>query len=304
MRKHFSNYIEAIAEEHKDIVFITGDLGYNALENLREKMGKRFINAGVAEQNMIGVAAGIASRGYRVVCYSIAPFVVYRCLEQMRNDVCFHNLPVFIAGNGGGYHYGALGSSHHALEDIAVLSGLPNINCYIPAFLDDMKTCMDEMFHRAGPSYLRLGVGKAMPANMAMTHFGAATEPNAKARVSIIAQSPVVNNIIAVLDKQQLWSAIDLFVVNKMPFSQLPDAIFGSIGNTRRVLTVEEHIASGGIGAAVALACAEQSLQPEQFIGLHAKGYPNGLYGNQGYHQQVSGIDAAGIESSLSQLLN
>ena len=100
MRKHFSAFIERVAVENDDVVFITGDLGYNALENLVEKMGKRFINAGVAEQNMVGVAAGMASQGYRVICYSIAPFVVYRCLEQVRNDVCFHNLPVFIVGNG------------------------------------------------------------------------------------------------------------------------------------------------------------------------------------------------------------
>ena len=109
MRKHFSNYIEKVVGEHDDIVFITGDLGYGALENLAAKMGDRFINAGVAEQNMIGIAAGMASQGYRVICYSIAPFVVYRCLEQIRNDVCFHNLPVFVVGNGGGYGYGIHG---------------------------------------------------------------------------------------------------------------------------------------------------------------------------------------------------
>ena len=163
MRKHFSAHIEQLVEKEKDIVFITGDLGYAALENLASKMGDRFINAGVAEQNMVGVAAGIASQGYRVICYSIAPFIVYRCLEQVRNDVCFHNMPVYLVGNGGGYGYGIMGSSHHAIEDIATLSGLPNMTCYVPSFIEDMHTCLDTMLSGRKPSYFRLGLGKNMP---------------------------------------------------------------------------------------------------------------------------------------------
>ena len=94
MRKTFSDTIEKLAASNEKVLFLTGDLGYNALENLRSTMGDRFINAGVAEQNMIGVAAGLAHEGFKVFCYSIAPFIVYRCLEQFRNDVCFHRLPV------------------------------------------------------------------------------------------------------------------------------------------------------------------------------------------------------------------
>src|SRR6185295_6269735 len=126
MRQQFSDYVERVAGERRDLVFVTGDLGYNALENVRRRLGARFINAGVAEQNMVSMAAGMASRGLQVICYSIAPFIVYRCLEQIRNDVCFHNLPVFLVGNGGGYGYGIMGSSHHCLEDLGALSGLPN----------------------------------------------------------------------------------------------------------------------------------------------------------------------------------
>src|SRR3972149_3068805 len=126
MRKIFSDSIEKAALRDEKIIFITGDLGFNAFENLQKSIGDRFINAGVAEQNMIGLAAGLAYKGYKVFCYSIAPFIVYRCLEQTRNDVCFHKLPVFIVGNGGGYGYGIMGSTHHALSDIACLAGLPD----------------------------------------------------------------------------------------------------------------------------------------------------------------------------------
>ena len=134
------------------IIFITGDLGFNAFENLQKKMGDRFINAGVAEQNMIGVAAGMAYKGHRVFCYSIAPFIVHRCLEQFRNDVCLHNMPVCLVGNGGGYGYGIMGSSHHALEDIGVLSGLQNVTCHVPAFTEDVETALNEIISSATPA--------------------------------------------------------------------------------------------------------------------------------------------------------
>ena len=300
MRKHFSNYIEQLAEQNDDIVFITGDLGYNALENLGQKMGDRFINAGVAEQNMIGIAAGMASQGYRVICYSIAPFVVYRCLEQVRNDVCFHNLPVYVVGNGGGYGYGIMGSSHHAIEDIACLSGLPNMRCYVPAFIEDMKTCMDDMFAARAPAYLRLGLGKNMPEYLSSTTYGMGTAPNPDAVLTVISQCPVANNLVAALNNHVQKDKIDVFVINKMPLNELPADVHASIATTKKVLTIEEHISIGGLGSAVSLLINEMSLPVSQFTSLHAEGYPNGLYGSQGYHQQLSGLD----EGNINRIIN
>ncbi len=300
MRKHFSTYIEQVATQNDDVVFITGDLGYNALENLMTAMGDRFINAGVAEQNMVGMAAGMASQGYRVICYSIAPFVVYRCLEQIRNDACFHNLPVYVVGNGGGYGYGIMGSSHHAIEDIGTLSGLPNMRCYVPAFVEDMKACLGEMFERRGPAYFRLGLGKPMPAYLSLTDYGAATQANESAKLTIVAQSPVANNLISALDASEHKDNIDLFMINKMPLATMPAKMAASIRRTKNVLVVEEHIAIGGLGAAIALQVSEQALPLSKFVSLRAEGYPNGLYGTQAYHQQLSGLD----EQNISRTIN
>jgi transketolase len=300
MRKHFSTYLEKAAAEREDLVFITGDLGYNALENLAAVMGDRFINAGVAEQNMIGMAAGMASQEFSVICYSIAPFVVYRCLEQIRNDVCFHNLPVYIVGNGGGYGYGIMGSSHHSIEDIGCLSGLPNMTCYVPAFVDDMNSCLDEMLAKRSPAYLRLGLGKNMPADMHQTLYGSASTGKSDASITIIAQSPVANNLFGALSKNPFAARADVFVVNKMPFTLLPGDITASIKRTRKVLVIEEHIAIGGIGSAVSLLINESALAVDKFVSLRAEGYPGGLYGNQAYHQQESGLD----EENISRTIN
>jgi len=299
MRKHFSAYIEKLAGE-EDIIFVTGDLGYNALENLASKMGNRFINAGVAEQNMIGVAAGMASQGFRVICYSIAPFIVYRSLEQIRNDVCFHDLPVYLVGNGGGYGYGIMGSSHHAIEDIGTLSGLPNMHCYIPAFIEDMNTCMEEMFTSRKPSYFRLGLGKNMPATLTPQSYGAATAENPDAQLTIITQGPVANNLLAAWKEHAHKDKTELFVLNKMPLTSLPEAVSESIQRTKKILVIEEHISIGGIASAVSLLVNENSLPIDKFISLHAQGYPNALYGSQGYHQHISGLD----EENISRIIN
>src|ERR1700722_10031779 len=118
------------ASRHPEFVFLTGDLGSKALEPLRDALGERFINAGVAEQNMVSVGAGLAKAGLRPWVYSIAPFVYARPFEQIRNDVCLHRLPAVLVGNGGGYGYGVMGATHHALEDYGSMLCLPHILVY------------------------------------------------------------------------------------------------------------------------------------------------------------------------------
>src|SRR5882724_929790 len=121
------------ASSRPQFVFLTGDLGYKALEPLRDALGDRFINAGVAEQNMVSVAAGLARGGLRPWVYSIAPFMYARPFEQIRNDVCLHDLPVVFVGNGGGYAYGVMGATHHALEDYGALLTLSDMHVEVPA---------------------------------------------------------------------------------------------------------------------------------------------------------------------------
>ena len=304
MRKEFSSYIEQIAQEREDLIFITGDLGYNALENARAKLGERFINAGVAEQNMVSMAAGMAFEGFQVICYSIAPFVVYRALEQIRNDVCFHNMPVYIVGNGGGYGYGIMGSSHHAIEDIGCLSGLPNMTCYVPAFVEDLNSCLDEMFANKKPSYLRLGLGKNMGRSLSPTFYGVGSKENKDAELTIIAQGPIANNVIAAMDNNEYAGRAELFTINKMPLKTLPDEIRDRISRTKNVLTIEEHIAIGGLGSAVSLIINEQSLPVNKFKSLYAKGYPNNLYGSQSYHQEINGLDSQSISNEINSFFN
>jgi transketolase len=298
MRREFSDAIEKIALEDEKIIFITGDLGYNALENLQEKLGNRFINAGVAEQNMVGLAAGLAYKGFKVFCYSIAPFVVYRCWEQFRNDVCLHNLPVFLVGNGGGYGYGIMGSTHHAIEDIAGLSSLQNVKCWIPAFADEVETSIKEMVAESRPAYLRLGAGKHTPAQEG--DFGSLklVIKSDAPKGSIVALGPVANNVVNVLQQDEFANQFNLFTAKTLPL-QIENEGFDLLQSVDNLLVIEEHVSVGGLAQQLSVQLMERRISFKNFISLRAEGYPDGTYGDQNFHQTQSGLDVENIANKL-----
>ena len=302
MRKEFAAAIERIAQTDEKIVFITGDLGYNALENVVEALGPRFINAGVAEQNMVGVAAGMAYRGYKVFCYSIAPFAVYRCLEQFRNDVCLHNMPVFIVGNGGGYGYGIMGSTHHAIEDLACLSSLQNVNTYIPAFADEVDPMLDQIVAESRPAYLRLGAGPKTPDGAetlgSFKHIVRSDAPLG----TVVALGPVAANVLTALQDELLTGQFDVFTATNLPLHLPTDLAHRWAG--KPLVVVEEHVSIGGLAQQLSVQLLTHGAVPSHFVSLSAQGYPNGLYGDQKYHQQLSGLDPANIARQLAQFTN
>lgn len=157
MRNAFIQELVSLARQHPQIALIVGDLGYSVVEPFADEFPDRFINAGVAEQNMTGLAAGMASEGYHVFTYSIANFPTFRCAEQIRNDVAYHKLPVTVVSVGGGLAYGALGYSHHAVQDYALMRTLPNMLIAAPGDPMEVRACMRYLVANPGPSYLRLG---------------------------------------------------------------------------------------------------------------------------------------------------
>ena len=302
MRNEFSAAVERIGRDDDKVVFITGDLGYNALENVVGALGPRFINAGVAEQNMVGVAAGLAYKGYKVFCYSIAPFAVYRCLEQFRNDVCLHNMPVFLVGNGGGYGYGIMGSTHHAIEDLACLSGLQNVNTYIPAFADEVSPMLDQIISENRPAYLRLGAGPKTP-DGAELHgtFKHIVQSNAPVG-TVVALGPVANNVLTALQDELLTGQFDVFTATNLPLHLPADLAHRWAG--KPLLVVEEHVSTGGLAQQLSVKLLTDGAAPSRFVSLSAQGYPNGLYGDQKYHQQLSGLDPVNIARQLAAFTN
>lgn len=157
MRNAFITELVALAEQHPQVALVVGDLGYSVIEPFADRFPERFINAGIAEQNMTGLAAGMASEGYHVFTYSIANFPTFRCAEQIRNDVDYHRLPVTVVAVGGGLAYGALGYSHHAVQDYALMRTLPNTLIAAPGDPMEVRACLRYLVANPQPSYLRLG---------------------------------------------------------------------------------------------------------------------------------------------------
>ena len=299
MRKYFSEKIESIFLDNKKTIFITGDLGFNALENVQEIAKNRFINGGVAEQSMIGIAAGLAYKGFETFVYSIAPFVTFRCLEQIKIDVCIHNLPVYIIGNGGGYGYGIMGATHHAIEDIACLSALPNMICFFPAFSEDVSFCLEQILERKQPSYLRLGLGKSYQRKISISYVNEIINCD-NPQLTIIALGPIVHNVIEAVEG---LTNISLFTILTIPFINMDEKLFLSIAKSRNILVVEEHVQRGGLGEYLLGYLIKQKINFGSFEMINALGYPSKLYGNQAFHQEESGLDTKSIKSTISKLI-
>jgi len=277
-----------------DFVFLTGDLGYKALEPLRDALGERFINAGVAEQNMVSVAAGLARESLRPWVYSIAPFVYARPFEQIRNDVCFHRLPVVLVGNGGGYGYGVMGATHHALEDYGVLLTLPSMRAYVPAFDQDVKVVIDRLFEVDHPAYLRLGLSE-QPKEWVVPPYEPWRRLLSGEGWLIVVTGTLVGGIWDAVSKLEQPARPTLWVLSELPPAGLPDAFLADLARARGLLVVEEHARQGGMGQIIASLLLEHGQMPRQFASRTAQGYVSNLYGSQKFHRTESGIDPAAI---------
>lgn len=302
MRKEFSKSMEKIAGADAKVIFLTGDLGFMALENLRDVMGDRFINAGVSEQNLVSLAAGLASQGYTVLCYSIAPFAVFRPAEQIRIDVCLHNMNVKIIGNGGGYGYGIMGATHHAIEDIAVLSSFQNMKCYIPFCNEDVDGIVNMMMKRIGPSYLRLGFG-VKPERLDLPDYNCVRKLKSGKKITVVGMGPAVLNVLKAIESDIEADTVDLYVVSEMPLFELPASLTKSVEKTGKLLVVEEHVSRGGLGENLSLLLLAKSVRCK-LVHRCASGYPDGLYGSQSYHQKMSGLDPETILETIKELSN
>ena len=298
MRKEFAQWAERYYKFNRNTVFLTGDLGFMALEGLKTIMEDRFINTGVAEQNMISMGAAMSRQGLQVTCYSIAPFLVFRPAEQIRLDVCLHNLDVKLVGNGGGYGYGIMGPTHHAIEDICFLSSLSNMRCYIPICSESVAMLCEEMMNFRGPAYLRLGFGN-LPENMIPRLNNSpicrlATPKNPM--ITVVGMGPVVLEAIKAI--QNCAIEADIFAVQQIPFQDSFSLLLESLLKTGRLLIVEEHVQHGGLGSILALLLIHHRVICS-VKHVFAVGYPNGRYGSQAYHRKCSGLD----EESLRTLI-
>lgn len=245
MRNTFIADLTRRAAVDDSIFLVVGDLGFSVIEAFRDRFPDRFLNVGVAEQNMTAVAAGLAREGFKVFTYSIGNFATLRCLEQIRNDVCYHELPVCVTAVGAGFMYGSLGATHHATEDIAALRALPNMRVYAPYSTVSVQAALDDVLEAPGPAYLRLGRLGEEPEHD-RTVLPAPLIQHAKASCAML----TLGKIDADLIERCRSEGIDLYGICRVhPLSA--DVLRPMVSRYNRVIVREDHQRIGGLYGAV-----------------------------------------------------
>ena len=258
MRTAFVDTLCQLAEYDQRIWLLTADLGYSVLECFAQRFPDRFLNVGVAEQNMTGVAAGLALCGKIVFTYSIANFPTVRCLEQIRNDVCYHRLSVKIVAVGGGLAYGAQGYTHHGVEDLAIMRALPGMVVIAPGDPIETRLATRATADWSGPCYLRLGKASEPTVYDLPPRFriGEAILVRDGTDVTLISTGTMLGNTVAAADVLAS-EGITARVLSMHTVKPLDTrAVLQAARETRALVTVEEHSSVGGLGSAVAQATA------------------------------------------------
>jgi transketolase len=301
----FSALLDAARTDDR-ICLVVGDLGFSVVERFADEFPARFVNAGVAEQNMMAIAAGLALSGKVVFTYSILNFTVFRCLEQIRNDICYHNLDVKICGVGAGFAYGPLGFSHHAVEDVAVMRALPNMVVIAPGDPVEASHATKAMAAAKGPCYLRLGRSgeDAVHAPDVPFQIGRAITVRPGSDITLIAAGSIVAAARRAADRlADAGMSVRLLSMHTLKPIDV-GAIHRAATETQGIVTIEEHAETGGLRSAVSEVIA--GMMPPPSVVVQHVTIPSAtasVAGSQEYLREVHGLSDAGILRAITRAL-
>jgi transketolase len=305
MRNAFADELTRLAALDFRIVLLSGDIGNRLFDNFKKIDAARFYNCGVAEANMMGVAAGMALSGLRPVVYTIAPFTTTRCFEQIRVDACYHHVPVIIVGTGAGLSYAELGPTHHSLEDLAILRTLPGMSVLAPCDANELRAALRAALKADGPVYIRIGK-KGEPAifnEIPLFQIGKATIVHPGTQVGLLCSGTLMKEAVtaaALLEAQ----GISTEVVSFHSVKPLDEGYLESASRRFRIIaTIEEHGLIGGLGSAVAEWRAASNTEVMQCM----FGTPDVFMhevGTQEYARQKYGLTAENIAARIFTVIN
>lgn len=297
MRDHFVKRLSQLAAADSRIMLLTADLGFGVLTDFAAKFPNQFLNVGVAEQNMTGLATGMAMEGLIVFTYSIGNFPTLRCLEQIRNDAAYHGANVKIVSVGSGFSYGSLGMSHHATEDISILRAIPGITIFSPGDLWEAMEATEAAVKTPGPCYLRLDKSAA-GSNEAPGEKFVIGEPRVRRRggdLTIIATGGIVEEALKAAETLAAQS-IQTRVMSVHTIRPLHiESILAAARETRGIITLEEHTVEGGLGGLIAETLLEHGAVPRRFRRMGLRSGFSSIVGSQGYLRKRYELDANAV---------
>lgn len=304
MRDTFVRRLSEHAREDKRLMLVTGDLGFGVLTDFASDFPNQYINAGVAEQNMTGLATGLALEGKIVFTYSIGNFPTLRCLEQIRNDAAYHDANVKVVSIGGGFSYGALGMSHHATEDLAIMRAIPQVAVFSPGCMWEVEQVTTALVGMEGTGFLRLDKSSAGVTTELDPEFSVGV-PRHLAKgtdVTIVTTGGELAEVLAAAEQlAPKGIGCDVFSCHTIkPF--LPEKIFESIEKTGCLVVVEEHIVSGGLAGLLAEECLEAAVLPKTFIRIGIRGGFCSVVGSQDYLRRQYGLDSKSIIETVQSI--
>ncbi len=296
MRTAFINTISELAERDKDVCLVTGDLGFSVFENFIDRFPDQYLNVGVAEQNLVGLAAGLALLGKKPFVYSISTFISMRPYEQIRNDVCYQNLPVVLIGVGSTFSYSTFGCTHFPLEDLAIMRVLPNMRVTCPGDPKEVEMLLRQLYEKPGPAYMRIAK-KGEPlinrSNKKIT-LGNFSKISPGRDVTIISTGCLLPNVVAAQEFLRK-EGIRARVLSAHTIKPLDErSIVAAARETKAIIVCEEHSVLGGLAGAIAEVMVKFGVSiPVRTLGVPDE-FPKGV-GSQDYFLQRYSLTPEGI---------
>jgi transketolase len=305
MRNAFADEVTQLAAGDPRVMLLSGDIGNRLFDKLRAQSPQQFMNCGVAEANMMGVAAGMGLCGLRPIVYTITPFTTTRCLEQIRVDVAYHKSPVIIVGTGSGLSYAGLGPTHHSLEDFAIFRAIPNLQVLAPWDAPSLRSLLKQALSSGQPTYMRIGKkgeNELAPAEQ-VPAIGKGLRLREGADVCIVAVGTVASEALTAAELLRR-RGINAEVVLSHTVKPTPVTLFEQITSRfNAVVSVEEHSRIGGFGEALLSFVAQHGLSRSiEALGTADEFLP--VVGTQSYARQYFGIDAARIAEAVARVIS
>ena len=304
MRFIFVKELIKYTKKNQNVYLITSDLGYRAFEEFAKLFPKKFINVGVSENNMIGIAAGMAANGKKVFVYSILPFVVFRSLEQIRNNILHNDLDVNIIGAGGGFSYNVQGISHNTSEDISVLRSLPNLSIHNPGSRFEAEFIIKQMFKSKKPSFARLGKAPNKDFYLRKIKKINDTIITKGDQLTIFSTGNILENVYNSVKTLNL-NGYKIKLISLPTLKPIDENFILNNINTKNVITIEENVDIGGLGSLIAgLILKSKKSKKINFKSLSLDDIIHNKIGSQKYLRKINRLDSVSIMKKITKLIS